>query len=167
MRFIFFRLFFIEKTFIKIKYFLTFFIEKTFIEKHYKKNTNLNNFKNKWKEYIFKQKYYLNKKEYKKNIKIPQYWFFSYKQLLSIKPKSIKYRKRFLYLIRQLKYRKKKKNIFKNWSNLTHWYTPAYLEVDYQTLRSIFIYYPESHEVVYAFPCSFNKIIAFYKERSL
>ena len=57
--------------------------------------------------------------------------------------------------------------MFKQWCAKPHWYTPKYLEIDYQTLRSIFVYYPEAHEVVYGFPCSFNKIIAFYKERSL
>jgi hypothetical protein len=39
--------------------------------------------------------------------------------------------------------------------------------MDYTTLRSVFIRYPEPNQVVYGFPCSFSKIISFYKERSL
>jgi hypothetical protein len=66
-----------------------------------------------------------------------------------------------------MKYLKKKKKLFKNWCWQMHWYTPHYLEIDYCTLRCIFVYYPEIHEVFYGFPCSFNKLISFYKERSL
>jgi hypothetical protein len=72
-----------------------------------------------------------------------------------------------LYLLRKLKYKKIKNKVFKSWCTQTHWYTPNYLEIDYCTLRSIFVYYPESHEVFFGFPCSFDKIISFYKERAL
>jgi hypothetical protein len=107
------------------------------------------------------------KKNKKRTDNLYQIWYPSYKKFLYLKPKAIKYNKRLLYLIRQLKYRKKKKNLYKTWCSKTHWYTPKYLEVDYKTLRSVFVYYPEAHEVFYGFACSFNKIISFYKERAL
>lgn len=72
-----------------------------------------------------------------------------------------------LYLINKLKYQKIKFNSFKQWVPKHHWYTPNYLEVDYKTLRSTFVRYPNLDEVIYGFECSFDKIISFYKERGL
>lgn len=75
--------------------------------------------------------------------------------------------KYLMWLIRNLKYKKSRKNFFKQFRKNLLWYTPKYLEVDYRTLRSTFVYYPEAHEIYFAFPCSFKKIISFYKERAL
>jgi|688.fasta_scaffold04671_6 ribosomal protein S4 len=87
-------------------------------------------------------------------------WRFSLKSFLILN-----YRLKFL--IRQLRLRKKKKKIYRNWCPHVHWYIPRYLEVDFRTLRGLFVYYPESSEISYGFLCSFNKLISFYKERSL
>ena len=81
--------------------------------------------------------------------------------------KKAKYTRYIFYLLRKLKLRKKKRKIFKNWCDTTHWYVPSYLEVDYLTLRSSFINYPKENEVHYGFLCSFPQIISFFKERSL
>ncbi len=155
LHFIFYRMFFIEKNLLRIQKFLIKFIENIF----YKKKKKLNK--------ILFNKLIINKKNFKRENILHMSWYNSYKKMLFIKPKTIKYNKRLFYLIKQLKYRKKKKRIFKNWCSRTHWYTPNYLEIDYRTLRSVFVYYPEANEVVYGFPCSFNKIISFYKERAL
>lgn len=72
-----------------------------------------------------------------------------------------------LRLLGALKYQKNKKEIFKNRCLKHHWYTPSYLEIDYKTLRASFLYNPNNDEVFYGFPCSFDKIISFYKERAL
>ena len=56
--------------------------------------------------------FYLYKKRVNE-LKLVKYIQFSYKKLLNIKSKSIRYRKYFIFLLRRLKYRKKKKTIFK------------------------------------------------------
>ena len=75
--------------------------------------------------------------------------------------------KTILNLIIKLRNQKKRQKFFANRSFKHHWYTPSYLEVDYKTLRAAFIYHPKANEVYYGFPCSFDKIISFYKERAL
>jgi ribosomal protein S4 len=72
-----------------------------------------------------------------------------------------------LWLLRNLKYKKSRKNFFKQFRKNLLWYTPKYLEIDYNTLRTTFVYYPKINEIFFAFPCSFKKIISFYKERAL
>lgn len=109
----------------------------------------------------------LEKKETFSEMKIKKFIQRQYKKTLIFKPRYIRYKRYFSFLLRKLKYRKKKKKTFKNWCRKPHWYTPQYLEIDYNTLRASFIYYPESFEVYYGFLCSFNKIISFYKERAL
>ena len=70
-------------------------------------------------------------------------------------------------LLRYINNQKIRRAVFKHKSWKHHWYVPNYLEVDYKTLRSSFLYHPHNDEVVYGFPCSFDKIISFYKERAL
>jgi hypothetical protein len=76
-------------------------------------------------------------------------------------------KKFLLKIILRLENKKKKKNFFNHQVFKHHWYTPNYLEIDYKTLRAVFISYPTDNEVYYGFPCSFDKIISFYKERAL
>ena len=99
--------------------------------------------------------------------KIYLHWNNTFKKTLRFKLSVVKYNKYLLFLLRKLKYKKNKNKTFKTWCINTQWFTPNYLEIDYTTLRGMFIYYPEAHEVFYGFTCSFNKIISFYKERSL
>ena len=99
--------------------------------------------------------------------KVRKYFYKRFKKSYMFKNKFITYKRYFKYLLRKLKYKKIKKNIFKNWCRKPHWYIPQYLEVDFNTLRISFVYYPEVHEVFYGFLCSFKKIISFYKQRSL
>lgn len=98
------------------------------------------------------------KKKYSKVLKL------NYNMGLNKKPL---FNRRSVRLIRTLKYQKTKKDYFKNRCLKHHWYTPKYLEVDYKTLRASFLYYPDNNEVFYGFPCSFDKIISFYKEHAL
>ena len=153
------KLYAIEVLLKKIQYFLIRYILAACILK--KEKFNYSNFE--FFDVILK----LKKKELKKKKLLHLYWNVSYKKLLHIKQKNIRYKKRLLFLLKRFKYRKKKKRIFKTWCSQTHWYTPSYLEIDYTTLRSVFVYYPEAHEIFFGFPCSFNKIISFYKERAL
>ena len=157
LHFIFYRLYHVENFLKRIHRFLIKFLSAAFYDKKIEFLAN----------FIEKDDFKNLRKNYKKDLVLQLAWYNSYKKLLFLKPKTIKYTKRLFYLLKQLKYRKKKKSIFKNWCPQTHWYVPQYLEVDYKTLRSVFIYHPESHEVVYGFSCSFNKIISFYKERAL
>lgn len=90
-----------------------------------------------------------------------------FKKRSYIKTKTIRYKRYYAFWLRKLRYRRTRRRVFKNWCRKTHWYTPRYLEVDYNTLRASFVYYPEVNEVYYGFACSFKKIISFYKERSL
>lgn len=99
-------------------------------------------------------------------LKFKHFLGYSYKRSLILKMQ-FRYKKYFKFLLRKLKYRKNKKKLFKNWCRTPHWYIPKYLEVDYNTLRAAFIYYPDFNEVHYGFLCSFKKIISFYKERAL
>lgn len=158
--------------FIKVFYIKTLYINKIYLIKQQKLNKNIqknliNNLSLIWKEFFIEKFLKIEKEKFKQECFLHQEWFSSYKRRLFLKLKSNTYKKRFFYRLRQLKYLKKKKKIFKNWCWHLHWYTPNYLEIDYSTLRCIFIYNPEIHEVFYGFPCSFNKIISFYKERSL
>ena len=89
------------------------------------------------------------------------------KKRLYYKKRIFKYKRFFFFWIRKLKYRRIKRRVFKHWCRKTHWYLPHYLEVDYNTLRASFIYYPEVNQVFFGFSCSFKKIISFYKERAL
>ena len=170
IRFFFYRFFFLKYFIIKIKRFLIFLIQKSiyqnknFLIKTDKQKLNISVKLNILK---LKESYKNSLEDFKKKVSLQRYWYINYKKFLYLKPKTVRYKKRLYYLIKQLKYKKRKKKMFKKWCAKPHWYTPKYLEVDYQTLRSVFIYYPEAHEVFYGFPCSFNKIIAFYKERSL
>ena len=104
---------------------------------------------------------------FKKHEKIYLHWNNTFKKTLRFKLSVVKYNKYLLFLLLKLKYKKNKNKTFKTWCINTQWFTPNYLEIDYTTLRGMFIYYPEAHEVFYGFTCSFNKIISFYKERSL
>jgi len=81
--------------------------------------------------------------------------------------KYLRYKKYFLFLLRKLKNQKLKIKKFKNWCVKTHWYTPNYLEINFNTLQASFIYYPKNNEIFFGFLNSFKKLISFYKERSL
>ena len=74
---------------------------------------------------------------------------------------------RFVYKVRQVKYRLSRKKLFKSFCFKTQWFVPSYLEIDYKTLRCFLVRYPYDNEVFYGFPVSFKKLIAFYKERAL
>ncbi len=170
IRFFFYRFFFLKYFLVKFKRFLIFLIQKGIYQNKIISLQNRNqilNLQTKYNLLQLKKAYQNSLKIFKKEVSLQRYWYINYKKYLYLKPKAFRYKKRLYYLIKQLKYKKRKKKMFKQWCAKPHWYTPKYLEVDYQTLRSIFVYYPEAHEVVYGFPCSFNKIIAFYKERSL
>lgn len=170
IRFFFYRFFFLKYFIIKIKRFLIFLIQKSIYQNKIfliKTNKQKLNISVKLNILKLKESYKNSLEDFKKKVSLQRYWYINYKKFLYLKPKTVRYKKRLYYLIKQLKYKKRKKKMFKKWCAKPHWYTPKYLEVDYQTLRSVFIYYPEAHEVFYGFPCSFNKIIAFYKERSL
>jgi hypothetical protein len=134
----------------------------TFLQKDYSKQNLLEKFTNFWQ---LKQVAINNSKSLY-NLKFKKFIKRSYKRTLFFKT-NFHYKRYFLFLLRKLKYRKKKKKIFKNWCRKPHWYTPKYLEIDYNTLRASFVYYPEISEVHFGFLCSFNKIISFYKERAL
>lgn len=116
---------------------------------------------------ILLKKELIKKKEIFSDLKIKKIFQRTLRKTLLFKPKTLRYKKFFLFLLRKLKFRKKKKKVFKNFCRKPHWYTPQYLEIDYNTLRASFLYYPDSSEVYYGFLCSFNKIISFYKERAL
>lgn len=60
-----------------------------------------------------------------------------------------------------------RKELFDNKIFQHQWYTPSYLEIDYKTLRASFLYHPNNNELIYGFPCSFDRIISFYKEQAL
>lgn len=111
--------------------------------------------------------YLLEQKLFRYERRIRKYFYRRFKKTSLFKSKLIRYKRYFKYLLRKLKYKKVKKNIFKNWCRKPHWYIPQYLEIDFNTLRISFVYYPEVHEVFYGFLCSFKKIISFYKQRAL
>ena len=189
MHFIFYKLLYIKKTLKKFTSILLSILTKSFIEKiiillqkninkefllKIKEEKNISNidFINSLKKAknIYLNNFYENyliEEELKNKNSLYKTWNNSLKKTLRYKVVSIKYNKYMLYLLRKLKYKKIKNKVFKSWCTQTHWYTPNYLEIDYCTLRSIFVYYPESHEVFFGFPCSFDKIISFYKERAL
>ena len=73
----------------------------------------------------------------------------------------------FQWIVRNFKFRRNRKNFFKHLCLEFNWYTPQYLEIDFNTLRACFIYYPSPKEVFFSFNCSFNRIVSFYKERAL
>jgi len=89
------------------------------------------------------------------------------KKTWNFKNKFLRYKRFFIYLLRKLKYRKLKKQTFKNFCKKHHWYTPSYMEIDYLTLRACFIDYPKMNQTHFGFLCSFKKIVSFYKERAL
>jgi ribosomal protein S4 len=89
--------------------------------------------------------------------------FFKKRRFFFIKPKSGYIR----WIIRKLKFKKNRKNFFKQYCLQFHWYVPEYLEIDFKTLRAAFVYYPSSNEVFFPFLCSFKRIVSFYKERAL
>ena len=161
VHYIFFRLLYIERMILRIRSTLINLIIHSFkftgISKNSKEILNI----------ILKKLSKKKKKQFKSDIYLHKFLPHSYKKMLYTKNKNIRYKKRFIFLLKRIRYRKKKHQLFKSFCFTTQWYTPSYLEIDYVTLRSIFIYYPESDEVFYGFPCSFNKIISFYKERSL
>lgn len=170
IRFFFYRFYFFKFWIKKFKHFLIFFIQKNIYQNNLfllKKKPNKINIQTKLNLLQLQESYTNLLSNFKKEISLQRYWYINYKKTLYIRPKIIRYKKRLYYLIKRLKYRKRKKKMFKKWCAKPHWYIPKYLEIDYQTLRCVFVYYPEAHEVFYGFPCSFNKIIAFYKERSL
>lgn len=113
------------------------------------------------------RKFFLDKKDAYSKIKIRKFVERRLRKTFLFKSEFFRYKRYFSYLLRKLKFRKKKKKTFKNFYRKDHWYTPQYLEIDYMTLRASFLYYPESSEVCYGFLCSFSKIISFYKERAL
>jgi len=100
-----------------------------------------------------------------KNIQTIKYKkkFFKKRKIFFLKSKSGYIR----WIIRKLKFKRTRKNFFKQYCLTFHWYVPQYLEVDFRTLRAAFIYYPSSNEVVFPFQCSFKRIVSFYKERAL
>jgi len=113
----------------------------------------------------FKLKYFILKKS--NDLFIQRF----YKIYLKLNYVPISYRKVFLNrkalrIIRTLKYRKLRKKRFNTKCFKHHWYTPKYLEVDYKTLRGAFLYHPNVDEIVYAFPCTLDKLITFYKEQA-
>lgn len=46
-----------------------------------------------------------------------------------------------------------------------HWYIPAYIHFDFQTMTAVFLHHPLSKEIVYSFKCSLPKIHAFYRSK--
>jgi len=117
---------------------------------------------------IFLKKYFIwIKKQAFVRLNLQNFLKRGLKKTLKYKNQTMRYKKYFLFLLKQLKQRKLKKKTFKRGCSKPHWYIPQYIELDYCTLRAIFLYYPESTDVVFGFLCSFKKIISFYKERAL
>lgn len=135
---------------------------KTLLLLIFNKNKLKDNFYN---NYEYKQKNLL--KKFRRFLKKKYNKVFKLNYHISLSNRRPLFNKRSLRLIRNLKYQKKKKTHFSDRCLKHHWYTPNYLEVDYKTLRASFLYYPTNAEVFYGFPCSFDKIISFYKERAL
>jgi len=48
-----------------------------------------------------------------------------------------------------------------------HWAIPRYIHFDVRTLRAVFLYSPDAHEIHYSFKCSLPKIVSFYKSLAL
>lgn len=78
-------------------------------------------------------------------------------------------KKKHFKVVKQKKYRllKKREKRFFTWRRKPHWYVPTYLEFDANTLRVGLLYKPEASEINYAFECSLEKLISFYKDRGL
>jgi ribosomal protein S4 len=156
-RYFHFKLFFIDKVLKKILNFALIFIKSNFENiLNDKALIIINQFNNLLLQIQDNNKYKIEK----------YYWKNSLKRKSFLKS-DIRYNKRILYKIKQIKYQKKKREKFKKWCIEPHWYIPQYLEIDYCTLRCVFVRYPQNNEVFFGFPCSFNKIISFYKERAL
>ena len=163
VRYIFFKLFFIKKFLIKFIKFIIFFLQNGFYSVYFS-NYYLKNLSVKMGDLrnIFKDKYIILE-----HLKMESFWSLNYKKIRYLNFETKQYTKWVIYMIKKFKYRKRKLKVFKNWCSIPHLYIPKYLEIDFKTFRAVFVYYPESHEVVLGFPCNFRHIIAFYKERSL
>lgn len=48
-----------------------------------------------------------------------------------------------------------------------HWAVPAYMQVDFRTLRAVLLYPPFPNEIHHSFKCSLTKISSFYKSLAL
>lgn len=116
---------------------------------------------------FFKDEFALTQSVLRNQTQIIQTVQRGFKIFYKFKNKSFKYKKFFIFLLRKLRYRKFKKKVFKNFCKKPHWYIPAYLELDFNTLRTAFVRYPQVDNVHFGFLCSFKKIISFYKERAL
>ena len=106
--------------------------------------------------YLLKRFYNLTLLNYKKKYWKKQKTFFPKLQ-----------NRYFQWIVRNFKFRRNRKNFFKHLCLEFNWYTPQYLEIDFNTLRACFIYYPSPKEVFFSFNCSFDRIVSFYKERAL
>lgn len=62
---------------------------------------------------------------------------------------------------------KKERKLLTNRLRPVHWYMPAYIHFDFQTLRAVYLYNPRPDEVIYSFKGSLSKIQSFYKSRGL
>jgi ribosomal protein S4 len=73
-----------------------------------------------------------------------------------------------------LKYKKRKKDFIynkgrkiKGFYKKPHWYTPNYMEINYNTLQLSIISSPEPNKIFYPFLFSFDELITFYRYKGL
>lgn len=109
---------------------------------------------------------------YQEKINTEVYAYLIKKKQLKKLTKNLIYRGPSLQKIKKQKFisrrihfknNRKKRNTW--WQSKPHWYTPNYLEIDYNTLRIAYLYNPSSNQVFYPFFCSFDDIIMFYKNK--
>ena len=72
----------------------------------------------------------------------------------------------FLYAKRKKNFMKKRRRRFTRFKKV-HWYFPSYYYFDARTLRSMFLYNPQMHEIMLPFKGSLSQVHSFYRSLGL